>query len=540
MHFANINFRSHSGCPAPIKCSVMRSWFLTCCLALPASAASPETAPRVPAPRELPPPSAAGIPEKEPLEQRAIALVKTAKWRIPEEADIQHAVHNDDWIVGTTKSGTVEAFDAATGQKKWEKASGGTTVSELEIDGDIVLIRVTDSPPALTALALADGSQKWALDLPGSRLRMDGNGPHVAVGVNLSEYRSPRFGPMRMPTTRETPPGPPELRIFARDTGKLLWTHPLPEGTTEYGGYELESAGDLLYLFTYRRIEGAGVTALNPADGKTRWTHPIPVGTESATLMLADGLVVMNLATDVDADPPKKGHQQFIVLNAADGTLARILEVDETLGWNRPLPHGLMLMTRPPLLKSFRTFDFQSTRTLTPDDVKAKFTLWDLKTGALKWNTAVFLDEKKYHTTSMNIRQDLYIDENVMLVSLDGTTTQAGPAAQKNAWCLASLDLTTGNTLWSNTVENTHTTFLNHVLFYKQLIIVNSEEGVLALNRADGRGLWYIPSPGSIWLTANGTLYLQIHEPTAGIPTGLYAIPLERNPAANPTTARRP
>ncbi|HEY4328462.1 MAG TPA: hypothetical protein VGN88_01900, partial [Phycisphaerae bacterium] len=120
----------------------------------------------------------------------------------------------------------------------------------------------------------------------------------------------------------------------------------MPEGTSESGGYEIASTGDTLYLFTYRRVEGAGATALNAADGKVRWTYPIPMGTESASITLADGFVVMDLARG--QHPPEKAHQKLMVLNATDGTVARQIDLDEGIGSNSAIPNSLMLVARSP------------------------------------------------------------------------------------------------------------------------------------------------------------------------------------------------
>jgi hypothetical protein len=164
-----------------------------------------------------------GDQEMETLVQRGDALIKSAKWFIPEDIHIQHPGLASGLIVGTTNSGKIEAFDAATGQKKWEKESGGTAVSIIRIDGDLVITQATSAPHAVSTLNLSDGSEKWGLDLPDGRMQVDVNGPWVTVGVNLSKFIPPMRGPARLPT-REAALGPAELRTYAWDTGKLLWT----------------------------------------------------------------------------------------------------------------------------------------------------------------------------------------------------------------------------------------------------------------------------------------------------------------------------
>jgi hypothetical protein len=91
------------------------------------------------------------------------------------------------------------------------------------------------------------------------------------------------------------------------------------------------------------------------------------------------------------------------------------------------------------------------------------------------------------------------------------------------------LEAATGKTLWSKSLRT-------EVVMHKDIMIFTLADQVVGANRRDGTIRWSISCNTSGYsscdpLIADGTLYLFIDGPGDTAGTGLFAIPLENNPA---------
>ena len=199
----------------------------------------------------------------------------------------------DGTVYATTADGTLTAFDAGDGQRRWRRQPGGTLRSPAVSDGTVY---VGAFGQRLFAFDASDGSRLWetqvdrqefvALDVAvGDGAVFGGaNGDLRAFETSDGSERWQVVGDRAVQSTPAVADGRcyvnvgPALRAFDTGTGEELWT-------VRTGGSNEPPAvaGDTVYA-----PGDDGVYAVDASDGTQLWQTPIG---EDPELAVADGVV---------------------------------------------------------------------------------------------------------------------------------------------------------------------------------------------------------------------------------------------------------
>jgi outer membrane protein assembly factor BamB len=148
---------------------------------------------------------------------------------------------------------------------------------------------------------------------------------------------------------------------------------------------------------------------------------------------------------------------------------------------------------------------------------KDKLTAIDIQTGKAAWATAV---------PTENEFSRIRVADDLLLAGEPGgrpLSLAHGP------WNMTVLEAATGKILWSKSLRT-------EVVMHKDIMIFTIADQVVGANRRDGTSRWSIPCNTSGYsscdpLIADGTLYLFIDGSGDNAGGGVFAIPLEDNPA---------
>lgn len=193
-----------------------------------------------------------GEPIHEP-KVRAYALDDgDERWTTPmPERGLRLAVGGDTVVVvshGFDGSGTVLGLSSGAGAELWRQdVSGGFFRSPAVADGTVY---VPDTDGRLRALALADGSERWATDA--------GDGVAAADGAVYA--------------------GGDRLVALDPADGSERWTVESDEGT-----FGTPAVGDGA---VYVGGNWADLSAVDPADGTVRWSHSFPTQTVEGDMVM--------------------------------------------------------------------------------------------------------------------------------------------------------------------------------------------------------------------------------------------------------------
>ncbi|MFJ5829479.1 PQQ-binding-like beta-propeller repeat protein [Streptomyces sp. NPDC093089] len=226
-------------------------------------------------------------------------------WQAPPDRSAA-AYGNGDWFVGGTvvrsRFDAVTAFDAGSGQRRWEYAVPGRdeicAVSK-EADGSVALLAHGEAPrekgcATVTALDLTSGRELWhtrraaETGEPAAVLDLVATGGGLAVvrdGDDDWQYESAG--------ARDVLRGDQALRAFDLRTGAPRWKAAVAEGCFPHR--VAAAARQVVAVLVCDRTE-LKLAAFDPADGKERWTVPMDRRSVDAqtdvTFMSADPLVV--------------------------------------------------------------------------------------------------------------------------------------------------------------------------------------------------------------------------------------------------------
>jgi outer membrane protein assembly factor BamB len=207
--------------------------------------------------------------------------------------------------VGTgvnSASGTLDAFDAVTGVKKWSFQAGGSVNSNPAVVGGVVYFATYSG--TVFAVNAVTGVQVWTASGPtadqynvavsNGAVYISGNGAITAfsVGSGLTLWSFPTSGGFGSPAVfnsrvfvgESDSSGYSYITALDAGSGNLVWR----ENLDGFCGY-VSGANGVLYVPTYNGT----IHAFNPADGTPLWTgftgsHP-SFGYPAA--MVADGTV---------------------------------------------------------------------------------------------------------------------------------------------------------------------------------------------------------------------------------------------------------
>ncbi|MGM0604471.1 MAG: PQQ-binding-like beta-propeller repeat protein [Halobacteriota archaeon] len=71
-------------------------------------------------------------------------------------------------LIATDGAGTLRAYDAASGDRRWERSVGGSAAVPIAVaDTSAYLLTADDKVRAVVAIDLADGSRRWSLEVDG-------------------------------------------------------------------------------------------------------------------------------------------------------------------------------------------------------------------------------------------------------------------------------------------------------------------------------------------------------------------------------------
>jgi outer membrane protein assembly factor BamB len=186
------------------------------------------------------------------------------------------------------------AFDAATGKQLWGTPVGQAIVSDWgngprstpTVDGDTVY--VLGSLGKLMALAAADGSKRWEVDLPE---RFGGRAPYHGFSASV----------LIEGDTLIVETGAPEGKAFAgldKATGETRWT---VGDDARSPGHSSPLPVDLLGQHQVLYLVLGKIVALSP-DGRELWSHPLPRSeAHSMPIFVAPDLVFISGAEGIGA-----------------------------------------------------------------------------------------------------------------------------------------------------------------------------------------------------------------------------------------------
>lgn len=206
------------------------------------------------------------------------------------------------WAVGDTvvrsRFDAVTAFDARTGERRWEYAVPGRAeiCATSDAADSVALVGLMEPLEAQEAAGAGDGegcSTVAAIDLRNGRElwrtgRLPGGGDPkdgddvLATGAGLAVVRDEGGQGNEEPDRRTRPllPGDRAVRAFDLRTGAPRWKAAVPEGCLP-GGLAVSPKQVLVPLACATQ---AGPAAFDPAGGTARWTVPLgarrPVGRE--------------------------------------------------------------------------------------------------------------------------------------------------------------------------------------------------------------------------------------------------------------------
>lgn len=227
-------------------------------------------------------------------------------WEAPVD-DNARDYGNGAWFVGDmlvrSRYDTVTAFDAGSGERRWEYAPPGqdhVCAVGRRVAGSVVLLARGDRGPGgqgcatVAALDLTTGRELWHVrrapaDLTESLTDM------VAAGGGLAVLRD---GDDRwvLQTIRPAVQGSEALRAFDLRTGAPRWKAAVPAGCVP----ERVAAGErqVLAVLTCGRTE-LRLAAFDEADGKAQWSAPLggrpTPGTDAEVMLLSTDPVVVQV-----------------------------------------------------------------------------------------------------------------------------------------------------------------------------------------------------------------------------------------------------
>jgi outer membrane protein assembly factor BamB len=238
-----------------------------------------------------------------------------------------------------------------------------------------------------------------------------------------------------------------------------------------------------------------------------------------------------------DDDPVTSGYQ-FVTRDAPNGKVLGQTHIDYAPGTPATVVGQILIMREPRKSAVVMVgIDVARTVALTDDDKKEKLTALNLQTGKPVWTAAVTTD---FLSAKIRAAGDLL---------LIGDSPSRQPYTPHGRWTLSVLEQATGKPLWSRKI---HT----DVALYQDLMFFALPDQWVAVNRRDGKPLWSIPcdafetvtdpsipegTPFASGVTVNypacdpliddGMLYLAVTHSGDEAGTGIFAIPLEGNPA---------
>ncbi|WP_407914982.1 PQQ-binding-like beta-propeller repeat protein [Kitasatospora sp. NE20-6] len=218
---------------------------------------------------------------------------------------------NAAWALGDTvvrsRFDAVTAFDAGTGERRWEYAVPGR--AEICATGNaadsVVLVGLTEGKGCATvaAIDLEDGRELWRTGRrPGSAAPKDGSGSDtVAAGAGLAVVLDEDERRDEEPAEGARPviPGDQALRAFDLRTGAPRWKAAVPEGCLP----RRVAVAPQQVLAVLGCGTEAKLAAFDPADGRERWTVPLdarrPVAADSFTSFLSAEPTVLKVQEPV-------------------------------------------------------------------------------------------------------------------------------------------------------------------------------------------------------------------------------------------------
>ena len=452
-----------------------------------------------------------------------MAVLKSARWRSAESfgsfgPHARAAVPGGGPIIGVGTAG-ITAIDRASGKRIWLNEGGNLIMG---VGDKTVLVQKQASKPVdrkLFALSAADGTVAYEIAIPQEYAHNVPDDVHVIGKTVIIESYTLTVDPNSVavpPIGRVSVPGPRVLTAYDLDTGKELWKNNSPNNKKVF--FEFDPAPSPPPQLELRTTMEEQV--IDSATGKPVWSVPLngkehePYPLVPGHVRTADGTwFFLERAGDGD---PAFGFQ-LIARDGATGKILRQHKIPDCPGALAAVA-GQLLIMRECRKSEYKYFmDSFSYVKLTEDEKKDKLTAIDMQTGKIVWTAAVPTDNQ---TTRVRVADDLL---------LAGEPDNLKPFLSHGKWNMIVLEAATGKTLWSKTL-------LSDVVMHKDLMIFALVDQVVGANRRDGRILWSIPSgvAGNAACNpfiADGTLYLSIHNFDDPLGSGLFAIPLENNPA---------
>jgi outer membrane protein assembly factor BamB len=451
-------------------------------------------------------------------DEAGMAVLKSARWRIaalPGWSGLyaRAVVPGGGPIIGMG-SGGITAWDRASGKQIWSNQAESTFF--LGVGEKTVLVHKRASNPGerkLYALSAADGSVVY--DIPVAReyahvlpegVRIMGK---TVIFVSYTLTVDPNSVAMP-PIGRVSVPGPRVVTAYDVVTGKELWKNNSPENKNVFCWFD-----PLLEIRT-----GAEQQMIDSATGKTVWSVPLN-GREHDASFLVPGQVRSGDGTWYFLERGGAGDAvngfQLIARDGATGKLLRQHKIPYSPGALGTVAGGLVILREPRKPSQISYMDSSWPAVLTEDEKKDKLTAIDMQSGKIAWAAAVPTDSPTIH---IRVADDLLLvgEPDIYL------TFQS-----HGKWNMTVLEAATGKTLWSKALRT-------DVVMHKDIMIFAVADQIVGANRRDGKILWSIPSntagdAACEPLVADGTLYLSIYDSGGGASSGLYAIPLENNPA---------
>jgi outer membrane protein assembly factor BamB len=437
------------------------------------------------------------------------ALLKSARWRAPAPSQSRGptalAAMSGGGPIVSVSGGAVTALDRATGKRLW---SFGLNLNLLGVGQKVVLVCTSGNTSAeqrVFALSGKDGSTAYEIPLPQEyNFRLPGDvgvtGGEIVITSNRRYTMVDRAPPPGMGVSGG---GPPVVTTFDLETGKQLRKETVPE-----------NAATGRAPATARGNTPSPLRTIRGEDGK--WYSVEPQG---------------------EGDPATTGYQ-FVTRDAPNGKVLGQTHVDYAPGTPAAIVGQILIMREPRKSATERMgIDMSRTVVLTEDEKKEKLTALNLQTGKPVWTAAVTTD---FPSAKIRAAGDLLL--------IGGIPSRA-PYSPQGRWTMSVLDQATGKLLWS---QRLHT----DVTLYQDLMVFALVDQWVGVNRRDGKPVWSVPcdpfitvtdpsipegTPFSSGTTVNyaacnpliddGMLYLEILHFGDDAGSGIFAIPLEGNPA---------
>jgi outer membrane protein assembly factor BamB len=427
------------------------------------------------------------------------AMVASAKWQVP--------AIDGTWAVWCEAGGpvivladkSITSLANADGKQLWRLTEGVDQPRVIGGNDKVLLVakNISQGPdnqsPGVTALSLADGSEKYQLPRT--------VGSHKAqVRENLIISSTGQAVPV-IGTMGPVRGAAPRLTAYDLTTGKLLW---------QKDANKNESFRGFISDTQYLAILNDAFTMVDAATGATQWEWPIQSGWKGA------GQVFQEDGTGLFMEAQASGLQRLLTVDLKTGK-AETKEAGGMEGNLLAAEGDVLLLQRLRKSETVREFDTSRRVELTEEDKKEKIMAFDLKAGKAQWVVAI--------PRNQPTRDDLTLAGDVVLCGNPGTWRYRTPSLSES-WTLTALDRANGKALW------TREQMAGAPVVYKEKVILSGANFLEAVDRREGKTLWWILTEGapSEPVIVEGVMYFAVRgngQTGPGRNDGIFAIGVE-------------